>query len=204
MNFIKSFIMVMVLVTILNIIINKNSKYLKKEVRWQHYLFGYFFMLYLIINLAMVGLPTLSEWKYSLSLNQSIFNPHINLVPFKDGIEITSILNIILFMPFGFLLPALWKKYRNFWTTFYYGAFFSLIIEIGQLFTRYRSSDIDDLIFNTIGTICGWLIFNIMRKIFHKLANKIVVEILPGDTLAIKLESYLYIGIVIICFFFLC
>lgn len=191
------------LVTILNIILKKNSKYLKKEIRWKHYLVGYFFILYLMITLSqVVGFPSLSEWKFCLSVNQPIFNPHINLVPFRDGIEITSILNIILFIPLGFFLPTLWKKYRNLWSTFYYGLFFSLGIEFGQLFARHRSTDINDLIMNTIGTICGWIIFNIVKNIFYKFANKTVVDISSSDTLPIKLEPYIYIMIAIICSFF--
>lgn len=64
----------------------------------------------------------------TLRFDQPIFNPDINLIPFKDGFEIENILNIVLFMPLGFLLPTLWEKYRNFWSTFYYGLFFSLFI----------------------------------------------------------------------------
>lgn len=192
-----------ILVTVLNTFLNKNSKYLKKEIGWQHYLFGYFFILYLMVTLSeIVGFPSLTAWKYWLSTNQPIFNPHINLVPFRDRLEITSILNIILFMPLGFLLPTLWEKYRNLWTAFCYGLFFSLIIEIGQLFVRHRATDINDLIMNTIGTICGWVIFHTVKKISRKFADKTVVDISSSDTLVIKLEPYLYILIAIICSFF--
>lgn len=203
MNPIKSYIMSFVLVTVLNIVLNKNSKYLKKEIRWQHYLLGYFFILYLMITLSeVVGFPSLYEWGRSLRLNQPIFNPHINLVPFKDGLEISTILNIILFMPFGFFFPTLWEKYRNLWSTFYYGLFFSFTIEISQLFVRRRNTDINDLIMNVIGTICGWVIFITIKKVFYKFADKTVVNIFSSDTLAIKLEPYLYIVIAIICSFF--
>ncbi|MBU3186883.1 VanZ family protein [Clostridium estertheticum] len=82
-----------------------------------------------------------------------------------------------------------------------YGILFSFIIEIGQLFVPYRASDINDLIMNTIGTICGWIIFNIISKIFHKLANKTVIEISSNDSMAIKLEPYLYIAIPLISTF---
>lgn len=206
MNSIISLLMLIMpffLVAMLNIILKKNSKRLKKEISWQHYLFGYFFILYLMITLVlMVGVPSLSEWKRCLRLNQPIFNSNINLVPFKDSFELTSIFNIILFMPFGFLLPTLWEKYRNLWPTFCYGLIFSIIIEGSQLFTRNRTSDINDLIFNTLGTVCGWIIFNSMRNVLHKLTDKTVVKILPSDTLAIKLEPHLYIVISIICAFF--
>lgn len=65
-----------------------------------------------------------------------------------------------------------------------------------------RQTDINDLIMNIIGTICGWAIFNVMRKVFCKLTNKTVVNICSNDTLAIKLESYLYILIAMISVFF--
>ncbi|WP_259473593.1 VanZ family protein [Clostridium estertheticum] len=201
-SFIISMIISIFLITILNILLNKNSKSIKNKIGWQHYFFGYLFILYLMISLTeVVGFPYLSDWQRLSRLNMPIFNPVINLVPFNDGFEISSILNIIFFMPFGFLLPTLWKKYRKLLPTLYNGILFSLIIEIGQLFVPYRASDINDLIMNTIGTICGWIIFNIISKIFHKLANKTVVEISSNDSMAIKLEPYLYIAIPIISTF---
>ncbi|WP_322392306.1 VanZ family protein [Clostridium perfringens] len=104
-------------------------------------------------------------------------------------------------MPFGFLLPILWEKYRTLLPTLFIGILFSIIIEIGQLFIPFRASDINDLIMNAIGTICGWIIFNIMSKIFNKLSNKTVVEIESKYSVSIKLESYLYSIIAIISTF---
>jgi glycopeptide antibiotics resistance protein len=190
------------LITVLNIVLKKNSKYLKKEIQWQHYIFGYFFIFYLMITLNLVGMPSLSEWKFCLSLNEPIFNPRINLVPFKDGFDITNILNIILFIPFGFFLPTLWEKYRNLKLTFCYGLLLTVFIEISQLFTTARTTDIDDIIMNSIGTICGWIIFNTVKKVYRKYADKTVVDISSSDTLPIKLEPYIYIMIAIICSFF--
>ncbi|SMC29056.1 Glycopeptide antibiotics resistance protein [Clostridium acidisoli DSM 12555] len=205
MNPIMSLVMLIIsffLVTLLNTIISKNIKHLKREIPWHHYLFGYFFIFYLMITLILVGFPSLSQWKFCLSINKPIFNPHINLVPFKDGFDITNILNIVLFIPFGFLLPTLWKKYRNLKLTFCYGLFFTVFIEVSQLFTTSRTTDIDDIIMNIIGAICGWIIFNIVKNIFSKFANKTVIDICSSDNLAIKLEPYLYILIAIVCAFF--
>lgn len=198
----KSFIISMIssifLITVLNILLNQKSKHLKKKIGWQHYLFGYLFILYLMISLTEeVGFPCLSEWHRLSRLNQPIFNPIINLVPFNDGLEISNMLNVILFMPFGFLFPTLWKKHRKLLPTLCSGLLFSIIIEIGQLFIKYRASDINDLIMNTLGTICGWIIFNIMSKIFHELANKTVVESSSYDSMIIKSEPFLYIAIAI-------
>ncbi|AFS79777.1 VanZ-like protein [Gottschalkia acidurici 9a] len=154
------------------------------------YHLGYFFILYLNITL-----------KITLRFNNPIFNPNINLIPLKYGFGIENILNIVLFMPLGFLLPILWEKYRNFWSTFYYGLFFSLFIEIGQLFVRNRATDINDLIMNTIGAIVGWVIFNALRKVSRKFSTKTAINISSNDTLAIKLESCVYVVITIICLF---
>ncbi|MDZ7548685.1 VanZ family protein [Clostridium perfringens] len=85
--------------------------------------------------------------------------------------------------------------------TLFAGILFSIIIEIGQLFIPFRASDINDLIMNAIGTICGWFIFNIMSKIFNKLSNKTVVKSASNDSVNIKLESYLYSIIAIISTF---
>lgn len=106
--------------TILNIALNKISKKSEKKILWEHYLFGYFFILYLMINLiAVVGVPSWFEWNLSLELGQPIFHiDNMNLVPFEDSLNITSILNVILFMPFGFLLPILWERYRKILPTF--------------------------------------------------------------------------------------
>lgn len=168
----------------------------------QHYFFGYLFIVYLIIALKeVVGFPSLHDWQRLSNLKEPIFNPIINLVPFKDGLEISGILNIIFFMTFGFLLSTLWKKYRRLWPTLCSGVLFSIIIEIGQLFVKYCATDINDLIMNTIGAICGWIIFNSMSKIFHKLAHKTVVGNSSSNAMIIKLEPYLYIGIAIISTF---
>ncbi|WP_416173818.1 hypothetical protein [Clostridium perfringens] len=37
----------------------------------------------------------------------------------------------MFFMPFGFLLPTLWEKYRTLLPTLFAGILFSIIIEIG-------------------------------------------------------------------------
>lgn len=194
-------IMSIILVSVLNVVFHKNSKYLKNKIQWQHYLFGYLLIVYLVICLKLVGFPSLSEWSLLLKLDKPIFNPHINLIPFNDGFDVTNILNIILFIPFGFLLPTLWIKYRKFVSTVCYGLCFSIIIEVSQLFVSNRETDINDIIMNVAGAICGWLIFNIMKKVFHKFTDKTAVHISSSNTLSIRLAVHIYIVIAIICNF---
>ena len=80
------------------------------------------------------------------------------LLPFNSqGID-TYLWNIALFIPLGFMLPMLNQASRKWDITLACGFFFSLTIEIFQLFNS-RITDIDDLITNTLGTLIGYLIF---------------------------------------------
>ena len=198
-SYLLAILVSMVLITIINIILNKKSS---GKIKWQHYLFGYFLILYLVISLKdIVGFPTLSDLERKVMLGVPIFDPVLNFIPLSSGIEISTILNIIFFMPFGFLLPTLWNKFRKFIPTVFAGFIFSLIIEVGQLFT-IRATDVDDLIMNTLGTILGFILFKILSIIFKKLSNKTMVEEYNKKDSIIKSGPYLYIGIAVISVFF--
>ena len=198
-SYLLAILVSMVLITIINIILNKKRS---GKIKWQHYLFGYFLILYLVISLKdIVGFPTLSDLERKVMLGGPIFDPVLNFIPLSSGIEISTILNIIFFMPFGFLLPTLWNKFRKFIPTVFAGFIFSLIIEVGQLFT-IRATDVDDLIMNTLGTILGFILFKILSIIFKKLSNKTMVEEYNKKDSIIKYGPYLYIGIAVISVFF--
>lgn len=101
----------------------------------------------------------------------------VNLEPFRvlqraiqigDGIHVRSwgqlriiLLNILLFVPFGYLLPVLWKKADRWWKTMLLGFALSLTVELLQLVTRLGMFDVDDLINNTIGAGVGYLLFDL-------------------------------------------
>ena len=76
-----------------------------------------------------------------------------------------SLLNVLLFVPLGFLLPVLWKRFRSFLWTGLLGFSFSLSIELLQLLTL-RATDINDLMTNTTGTILGWLLGRLVLWLF--------------------------------------
>ncbi len=67
--------------------------------------------------------------------------------------------NILIFVPFGFLLPTLSRKLRGFFRVVLSGFELSLVVECVQLFTRTGSFDVDDLLLNTIGSVFGYLIY---------------------------------------------
>jgi glycopeptide antibiotics resistance protein len=114
---------------------------------------------------GVVGIPTFTEWQRLMHFGKAIFNPNINLIPFVDGVHIDFILNVLCFLPLGFLLPIISRKYNNLKSILLIGLSISFFIELSQLFTLYRESDINDLITNGLGTLLGWLCFKILVKI---------------------------------------
>lgn len=70
--------------------------------------------------------------------------------------------NIIIFIPFGFLLSLLWRGAS--WRKALLGtAAFSLVIELLQLLLPDRMTDIDDLLLNSLGGLLGFLIYKLVK-----------------------------------------
>ena len=74
--------------------------------------------------------------------------------------------NILLFIPLGFLLPLLVKRFRNIFLIVLTGFLLSVFYECVQLLTGIGIFDVDDMILNTFGTLIGAIIFYILNKLF--------------------------------------
>ena len=66
-----------------------------------------------IVFCNIVGTPSLSQLLRTASYGESLFAPNLNLVPFVDGISMGYILNVICFMPLGFLVPLISTTYEK-------------------------------------------------------------------------------------------
>ena len=80
--------------------------------------------------------------------------------------------NVVAFIPFGYLLPRLFKYRIKFIRAALITFDLSLAIEIIQLLTRVGSLDVDDLFLNTIGGVIGYILCAIVwwkhSKYYHK------------------------------------
>lgn len=73
-----------------------------------------------------------------------------------EGLSMATILNIILFIPFGFLSAIVFKRSQTKWIYgILIGLLFTSLIEFLQTFTG-RFVQIDDIIMNTLGTYLGY------------------------------------------------
>ena len=68
------------------------------------------------------------------------------------------ILNVILYMPLGYLLPFVSKRLRRPSLIILIGFLCSLATELGQYYTKLGYFQVDDLVCNTVGTLIGGLI----------------------------------------------
>ncbi len=150
-----------ILAVLLFFVCRKNRTVPKVKISMLCFLFYY----YLCVTLTnIVGFPTLREYFRLSGLGESFFNPNINVIPFADGFSLSFLLNILLFVPLGFLCPCISRYYRQAKHAVLLGFGLSLTIELAQLFTQYRATDVDDLITNTAGTLLGYLCFRLIHR----------------------------------------
>ena len=122
------------------------------------------FSVYLAAVDAVVGLPNVTYVRFDLNLNLMPF-----AYMFSDAT--TSLLNVALFLPLGFLLPILCQKFRKLHWTVLFGFCASLLIELLHIFT-FRATDVNDLITNTVGTILGWCAARVVFWLFPGITPK--------------------------------
>jgi glycopeptide antibiotics resistance protein len=76
--------------------------------------------------------------------------------------------NVLLFIPFGYLLPASVRRLRGFKSAMGVGAGVSAIIELAQwLVVPGRSPSIDDVMYNTIGSAIGAALFILLTGLWR-------------------------------------
>lgn len=92
---------------------------------------------------------------------------YFSVIPFVGASITMVILNIMLFVPYGFLLPMTKKNCnKKFWKwALLIGFATSLCIETLQYFGG-RMSEIDDLIANTWGTMLGYFLWESLHYIY--------------------------------------
>ena len=100
------------------------------------------------------------------------FIPLITLTP--EDIK-TSLLNILLFMPFGFGLPFITNFRMK--KVVVLGAVFSIVIELLQLMSglvagmTFRVADINDVLFNTLGVLIGYMLFVGFVRVYRRISR---------------------------------
>ena len=127
------------------------------------------FYFYIVAVLTVTVMPVIENIKYIGTFPYR----YMRLIPFDDyncgraAAFKQIVLNTLMFVPLGFLLPLMGKHKFLFVTLVSFG--FSTFIEVFQPFiSSVRYSDITDVITNTLGGMMGYLIYFIIRKLMDK------------------------------------
>jgi hypothetical protein len=121
-----------------------------------------------ILILAASGILFLTEYPFEFSTHPK---PYRSISPLLLGYGAKSglmdvVLNILLFVPFGFALGGKLLERKNWKTALLYtaivGFVFSYFIELSQLYIPQRDSGWEDVCTNTTGAVVGYLLFALM------------------------------------------
>ena len=154
-----------------------------KNKKWAIAIAYALFGLYVIIAAALLFFSPYRQAAYEI--NTSGTNPY-NIIPFKtisnyikasshinQDIWISNLFgNVLAFLPMGFFLPLLFRRFNGFWKTA--GAVFlaTSSVEVLQFVTRVGSFDVDDIILNTVGGVIGYLLFAMVFRIMLKMVKE--------------------------------
>lgn len=113
----------------------------------------------------------MAQYRYNLVLFKEI----TRFIEYREQLGFESFVvnilgNVLAFAPFGFLLPLLNNKYRNFFLVTFLCLLFSVSVECVQLVLKVGIFDVDDILMNTVGGILGYLFFKIcfvIARFFH-------------------------------------
>lgn len=148
----------------------------KEKINKSKYILYVIFIIYILLLIKIVlfkyySLSQIIKGDVSLSIRSA------NLIPFKtvaDFMEMkdTNLLrafsnifgNIGIFMPLGYFLPALFKKFNKLTRVIAVSVALSMFFECTQYFYYLGALDIDDLILNSIGAIIGYFIYYLIQK----------------------------------------
>lgn len=132
------------------------------------------------IYIAMVFYVTIIPFEISIISHTDSLMEHIHTIPFADlranrtGAMRECLLNVVMMMPFGFLLGWM-KRNSNVISIALSTLLFSACIEIIQLYyclqgaLHSRSCDVTDLVTNTLGGIFGYLIYRLIKSLVKSL-----------------------------------
>jgi glycopeptide antibiotics resistance protein len=157
---------------------------LKKKKSLVYLLFLTIFYLYIakVLDYTLFQFQALLLLRYfmpKLILHGQTAGESMNLIPLitltPQDIK-TSLLNILLFVPFGFGLPFITDFRMK--KIVLSGALFSIVIELLQLLTglmakiTFRIADSNDVLFNTVGVVVGYSLFVGFLRIYRYASHK--------------------------------
>lgn len=128
----------------------------------------------LVIYVLMILSGTVLFRETSLEMRYH-FEPFKNYTTIYDGFIADVIVNIGMFIPFGFL-GAVTFGHNNVMKVCIVGFLMSSIVELAQLLGRCGVCNIDDVIHNSLGCVIGFYVFALCNKLYYRIYNMQITE----------------------------
>lgn len=146
-------------------------------------------LLFLYTALMLVLMFGRAKFAFSSSYREMLL-ANMNLIPFKTIKEMCEIVfmgtrsyllrlavvnlvgNIVMFVPFGFLLPLGFKACKRLSRTLLIMFCALLVCEAAQLLSLRGIFDVDDFLFNLAGVCAGYGVFRLCRSYLDKKTEK--------------------------------
>ena len=153
-----------------NMAANKKNN---KTFLWVCFIAYLLLLAYMLFYSARFGRVGNEEYRYNLTFLQEIGRfYHLGVKTGNWDLFILNVYgNIVVFIPIGLFLPKLVKRCKNMLLTTLLTFEISLCVELIQLFTKVGSFDVDDLFLNTLGGLCGYIIYMFchgVKRLFYK------------------------------------
>lgn len=118
-----------------------------------------------------------------------------NWIPFSNSIDVVAyVLNVVLFVPLGLLVPIIWKKMNKLSNLIATGFLFTILIEASQLLNN-RRTDIDDILLNVLGAVVGFGLFRLFDEITKSkfsVKNPVITELMISVVVVFLGRFFLY------------
>lgn len=145
------------------------TRFKKKDTHFGHEFWLTVFAFYIFLLFALtVFRDGYFIWQFKFFWHRPL--SQINIIPLVETFKLTkgqSLVdffynlygNIVWFVPMGVFIPALTKRHLGFLKVVLIGALISASIETMQFVLNTGVTDIDDVIFNTLGAAVGYLLY---------------------------------------------
>lgn len=145
-----------------------------QSCRWYLHLLRLSLITYLLCLGYITLSPAFPGETRPASVNLNPFSSIITAV--RSGWETLAtqqLLNILLFVPLGFLIPMLFPSFHKMWKLLLCSFSLSLCIESLQwLLPLGRAFDVDDLLLNTLGGLLGFSCYNLVSLLIFRSSRR--------------------------------
>ncbi|MGN8711993.1 VanZ family protein [Hornefia butyriciproducens] len=123
------------------------------------YLKEFIFLVYILSAGIITGLVFPESWRFDLDFS-------FNLTPFTNESLTMIFFNVLLFLPMGILLPAIFRRMNSWRNILTAAVLIPVGVEVTQMLFAGRLADIDDVIANFLGCMLGYVVYRILSALF--------------------------------------